>query len=83
MEWNGECSQLQLTRIAGAVLQGWASYCVSRALISLQRLYEKVQCMLPAFFLVWHHDVRTRGVPGDQPAPCIGATLTTAKEGCY
>ena len=52
---------------------------MSRALISLQRLYEKVQCMLPAFFLVWHHDVRTRGVPGDQPILCIGATFTTAK----
>ena len=38
-----------------------ATLCLYRALISLQRLYEKVQCMLPA----------------------LGATLTTAKEGCY
>ena len=40
MEWNDECTYSQLARIAGAVLQGSASYCVSRALISPQRLYD-------------------------------------------
>ena len=59
MEWNDG-----ITRVAGTVLQ----VSVYRgALISPQKLYEQVQCMLPAFFLVWYHDVmvKTR-VPGDQ-----------------
>jgi len=34
MERNGKCTQLQLTRVTRTVLQGWASYYVSRALIS-------------------------------------------------
>ena len=58
---------------------------MSRALTSLRKLYEQVQCMLPAFFLVWHHDVMVKTWGPMRPAtvPCIGATLTTVKEGCY
>ena len=40
MEWNSECVQLQLTSVTGAVLQGCASYDVSRDLISPQWLHE-------------------------------------------
>ena len=36
--WDGGCT------VTGAVVQGCASYCVSRAVISPQRLYERVQC---------------------------------------
>ena len=44
-ECNSECTQFQLTCITGAVFnQGWATYYVSRALISPQRLYEQVLC---------------------------------------
>ena len=62
-----------------------ASCYVSRALTSLRKLYEQVQCMLPAFFLVWYHDVMVKTWGHGRPAtvPCIGATLTTVKEGCY
>ena len=31
--------------------------CVSRALVSSQRLYEQVQCLFSAFFFVWYHNV--------------------------
>ena len=59
---------------------------LSRALISPQRLYEQVQCMLPAFYLVQYHDVTVRTWISRRPAtvPCIGTTLiTTVEEGCY
>ena len=58
---------------------------MSRALISPQKLHEQVQCMLPAFFLVWYHDVMVKSRGPGRPAtvPCIGAMLTTVKEGCY
>ena len=39
---------------------------VSWALISPQRLYEQVQCMLPPFFLVQFHDVTVRAQTRDQ-----------------
>ena len=40
MEWNGECTYLQLIHVAGAVVE------LCLGLISPQRLYEQVQCML-------------------------------------
>ena len=41
--------------------------------------------MLPAFFHAWYHDVTVKTQDPQRPATvlCIGAMLTTAKEGCY
>ena len=49
---------------------------MSRAFISPQRLYEQVQYMLLAFFLVWYHAVRTQSSQRQATVPCVGATLT-------
>ena len=39
IEWNGECTQLQLTCVTGAVQ---STQCISKAANSPQRLYEQV-----------------------------------------
>ena len=76
---NGIEQQMYIVTANSCSWQGWASYYVSRALISPQKLYERVQCMLLAFFLVWYHDVvvRTQVPRRLATVPCIGATLTT------
>ena len=56
MEWNGglKNGMVQFFKVELATM------CLRRGLILLQRLYEQVQCMLPAFYLVWYHDVTVR-----------------------
>ena len=44
MGWNN--AWVWIIRVTGAVVQGCASYYMSRALTSLQRLYEHVQFLL-------------------------------------
>ena len=55
VEWNGECAQLQLTRVAGTVQSRLNS--ISSTLNSPQGVYEQV---LPAYFLIRYHDVVVR-----------------------
>ena len=55
MEWNDDCTQLYAS-VHHAVVQGCASYYVSVALISPQRLYEQLQFCQPSDIMV-----KTRG----------------------
>ena len=54
-KWNGTCTQLYAS-VRHVVVQGCASYYVSVALISPQRLYEQVQCCQHSDIMV-----KTRG----------------------
>ena len=73
--WNGGCT------VTGAVVQGCASYCVSRAVISPQRLYERVQCCQHSSLysiLIWCHG-QNLGSPRLATVPCMGTKLTVRR----
>ena len=53
-KWDGMMGVANLCNCHGTVVQGCASYYVSRALTSLQRPYEQVQCcQLRSFITSW------------------------------
>ena len=50
MEWNSEHTQLQLTRVSGAAQ---SIQCISRTVISPQKLYEQLRhCLLSCFIIL-------------------------------
>ena len=79
--WNSECTQLQLTHVTGAVVQGCAGYYVSTALISPRRLYEQVQCCqhssLSGIMMSWS---KLRVAGNQLHYHAWGGTVTTLKE---
>ena len=64
MEWNGQCTQLQLTCVTGTVVQGCASYYVSRGLTA-EATYEQVQCCQHSSFSIMMSWSELR-VPGEE-----------------